>query len=116
MDSDIPKLSREQGSVLLYRPLFYPMENGFMLGLTGAEGLTVGEHTESYISGYELSGGDYCDDYIHQQLEAHGFIRPKPRKSKRTRLTYEQKYRQKMKFRGRQLRKTKKRRRLEKVR
>ncbi len=73
LDSDLPHLSREAGSVLLFRPLYHAMDNGFRLGLSGKDGLTVGEHTESYVSSYELMGSDYPDKYIHTQLEAHGF-------------------------------------------
>lgn len=73
MDSDLPHLSRVGGSKLLQRPLYYTMDNGFSLGLSGKDGLTVGEHTESYVSSFEFSGSDYPDKYIHNQLEAHGF-------------------------------------------
>ena len=73
MDSDIPRLSREGGSTLLLRPLYYDMDNGFMLGVSGADGLTIGDHTESYVSSFEMMGGDYRDNYIHKQLQANGF-------------------------------------------
>lgn len=75
LDSEIPKLSRELGSTLLQRPLYYDMgSSGLMIGLSGAAGLTPGQHTESYVSSFELScmrGGDYEDRYVHRQLEAH---------------------------------------------
>lgn len=59
--------------MLLQRPLYYVMGNGFFLGLSGKDGLTLGEHTQSYVSSYELVGGDYPDKYIHNQLVTHGF-------------------------------------------
>jgi len=85
LDSDIPKLSRAAGSTLLHRPLYYDMDNGFILGLSGADGLTLGDHTESYVSSYELVGSDYRDGYIHKQLEVHGFKSPRAPKAKRVR-------------------------------
>jgi len=77
MDSDLPHLSSANGSKLLTRPLFYDMDNGFMLGLSGKDGLTEGEHQESYVSAFELVGRDYPDGYINTQLEAHGFTSSK---------------------------------------
>lgn len=76
LDSDLPHLSREAGSKLLMRPLYYDMDNGFSLGLSGKDGFDGGEM--GYVSDYELAGSDYEDGYIHKQLEAHGFIREKP--------------------------------------
>lgn len=77
LDSDIPKLSKSEGSTLLHRPLYYDMDNGFMIGLSGADGLTEGEHSESYVSSFELCGGDYPDGYINQQLESIGLMQSK---------------------------------------
>ena len=78
LDSEIPKLSRASGSTLVHRPLSYAMDNGFSLGLSGADGWAVGEHVESYVSAYELNGSDYEDRYVHKQLELHGFFCEKP--------------------------------------
>ena len=78
MDSDIPELSKASGSGLLSRPLYCDMDNGFMLGLSGANGLTPGKHEKSYVSSFELVCSDYPDGYIHKQLEAHGFMRNDP--------------------------------------
>lgn len=73
LDSDLQHLSRAAGSKLLMRPLYYEMDNGFLLGLSGKDGFDGGD--EAYVSSYELAGGDYEDEYIHKQLEAHGFHR-----------------------------------------
>lgn len=85
MDSDLQELSMANGSVLLFRPLYFDMypQCHFMLGLSGKLGLTEGEHDKSYISDYELIGRDYPDNYIHKQLEAHGFKREKKQKKVR---------------------------------
>lgn len=73
LDSDIPELSRENGSKLLHQPLYYDMGNGIYIGLSGADGLTPGKHEKSYISSFELRGNDYPDGYIDTQLRANGF-------------------------------------------
>lgn len=73
VDSDLPELSREAGSKKLLRPLYYGTNFVFMLGISGYDGLTEGEHTQSYLSSFELSGGDYRDNYIHLRLQQFGF-------------------------------------------
>lgn len=78
VDSDISELSREGGSSLLLRPLYYSMNNGFFLGISGKAGQTNGTDEHSYISGFELGGGDYEDSYIHRRLNGFGFRLDRP--------------------------------------
>lgn len=77
VDSDLPELSREAGNKKLLRPLFYDTDHVFMLGISGKDGLTEGEHEQSYLSAFELCGGDYRDNYIHLRLQQFGFKSPK---------------------------------------
>ena len=74
IDSDIPEMNRENGSQLLTRPLFYHTDWFFSIGLSGADGLTLGEHERSYIAAFEMNCGDYTDFYVHRCLNAIGFV------------------------------------------
>lgn len=70
LDSDIPELSRANGSEKLLRPLYYDLE-----GVWPMVGMTENADGTYNITGFELSGSDYEDGYINSQLEANGWPR-----------------------------------------
>lgn len=76
IDSDLPELSKEQGSTKLKYPCFYRSDTVFYVGLTWEK---LSDGTEiAYVAGFDFSGLDYPDGYVNQQLESIGLLKASP--------------------------------------
>ena len=70
VDSDLPELSRAQGSTKAIGPAYHDAPGVFlMLGMTANE-----DGTFNLVS-FEAEGQDYPDGYLNAQLEANGWPR-----------------------------------------